>query len=290
MEGVEEVSKAAVESCHRVLSIISQPQEQTQVRNLAVETEQAVTKIKTVVSLLSNGNGLGHARARIVKRSRTNPFPQSILLESSSNPKADQSQPVKALQLLKTNLNECLVQENGSTTGKSCLSLGADLSLEMSSGAKTPLQLAHPPAAAHYQFLQQQQLQQQKLQLQQQHLKHRAEMFYRRSNSTISLNFDSSSCTPTMSSTRSFISSLSIDGSVANLDGNGFMIGGSHSLDQNSSQNRKRCLGRSEEGSVKCSSSGRCHCSKKRLDETQFNYLPLLLYCKCSLRMLLHSV
>ncbi|KAJ8425665.1 hypothetical protein Cgig2_015333 [Carnegiea gigantea] len=121
MEGLEEVNKAAVASCHRVLSIISQPQEHTQFRSLAVETEQAVTKLKTVVSLLGNGNGLGHARARIVKRSRTNPFPQSVFLESPSNPKADQNQPVKALQLLKTSLNECHVQENGSTTGKSCL-------------------------------------------------------------------------------------------------------------------------------------------------------------------------
>ncbi|KAH0633552.1 hypothetical protein KY284_036338 [Solanum tuberosum] len=34
--------------------------------------------------------------------------------------------------------------------------------------------------------------------------------------------------------------------------------------DQSSFQHKKRCSGRGEEGSVKCGSSGRCHCSKKR--------------------------
>jgi len=129
------------------------------------------------------------------------------------------------------------------------------------------LQHAQAVSKSHYQFLQPQQ----NLQLQQQQLKHQAEMMYKRSNSGINLNFDNSSCTPTMSSARSFISSLSIDGSVANLDGNGFnLIGVSHSSDQNLSQQRKRCSGRGEDGSVKFSSSGRCHCSKKRLDHGGF--------------------
>uniref|UniRef100_A0A7C9CXE8 WRKY domain-containing protein n=1 Tax=Opuntia streptacantha TaxID=393608 RepID=A0A7C9CXE8_OPUST len=259
MEGVEEANKVAVESCHRVLSMISQPQDQNQFRNLAAETEQAVTKFKRVISLLSNG--LGHGRARIVKRIRTNRYPQSIFLESPNETKAEQIQPVKALQLLKTNLDESPIQENGSTTGKSCLSLGGNLSLELGSGGKTPLQLAQPALKPHPQFLQAQQ----NLQLQQQQLKHQAEMMYKRSNSGINMNFDNSSFTPTISSTRSFISSLSIDGSVSNLDGNGFnLIGLSNSSDQNLSQQRKRCAGKGEDGSVKCSSSGRCHCSKKR--------------------------
>lgn len=99
-------------------------------------------------------------------------------------------------------------------------------------------------------------------------MKHQAEMMFRKSNSSgINLNFDSSSCTPTMSSTRSFISSLSIDGSVANLDGNAFhLIGAPRSSDQNS-QHKRKCS-RGDDGSVKCGSSGRCHCSKKRLDLT----------------------
>ncbi|RVX20438.1 putative WRKY transcription factor 21 [Vitis vinifera] len=66
-----------------------------------------------------------------------------------------------------------------------------------------------------------------------------------------------------MSSTRSFISSLSVDGSVANLDGNAFHLIGPARSDQNSFQHKRKCS-RGEEGSVKCGSSGRCHCSKKR--------------------------
>uniref|UniRef100_A0A803LFH0 WRKY domain-containing protein n=1 Tax=Chenopodium quinoa TaxID=63459 RepID=A0A803LFH0_CHEQI len=238
MEGVEEANKAAIESCHRVLNILSQSQDQTQFWNLGSETQQAVTKFKRVVSLLSNG--LGHGRARIVKhnRSTATPFTQTLFQESSNVPKIEPSssnqQPVTTtFQLLKPNLNESSIQENGSTTGKSCLSLGGNLSLELNSGAKTtPIQ---------------------------------AEMLYRRSNSGINLNFDNSSCTPTMSSTRSFISSLSVDGSMANLDGNAFnLIGVSQSSDQLLSQHRKRCSGKGEDGSVKCGSSGRCHCSKKR--------------------------
>ncbi|GAB4830485.1 WRKY Transcription Factor [Ancistrocladus abbreviatus] len=257
MEGVEEANKAAVESCHRVLNLISQPQEQIQYRNLMAETGQTVAKFKRVVSILDSG--LGHGRVRMMKKFKT-PFPQYIFLESP-NCKPESDKPSKPLQLLQTNLNECPPEENGST-GKSSLCLG-NPSVDICSNGKSPLQLAQA-SSAHYQFLQQQQ-QQQRLQLQQQQLKHQPEMWYRRSNGGINLNFDGFSCTPTLSSTRSFISSLSIDGSVANLDANGFsLIGASHSSDQHSSQNRKRCSGRGQDGSVKCGSRGRCHCSKKR--------------------------
>ncbi|KAJ1417529.1 WRKY domain [Sesbania bispinosa] len=91
-------------------------------------------------------------------------------------------------------------------------------------------------------------------------------MMFRRNNSSgINLNFDSTSCTPTISSTRSFMSSLSIDGSVANLDGSAFhLIGAPHSSDQNSQQHKRKCSAKGDEGSLKCGSSSRCHCSKKR--------------------------
>lgn len=149
--------------------------------------------------------------------------------------------------------------------------------MELSTNGKNPLQPAQQAPPTQYHFLQQQQQQQQVqqqqqqqqrlfLQQQQQQMKHQAEMMYRRSNSGINLNFDSSSCTPTMSSTRSFISSLSIDGSVANFDGNSFhLIGAPLSSDQNS-QHKRKCSARGDDGSVKCGSSGRCHCSKKRWD------------------------
>ena len=107
-----------------------------------------------------------------------------------------------------------------------------------------------------------------------------AELMFRKSSSGVSLNFDSSSCTPTLSSNRSFISSLSVDGSVDNLDGSAFhLIGAPRSSDQSSQHRKRKCSGRGEDGSVKCGSSGRCHCSKKRLD--LFPYILIGLFPIC---------
>ncbi|XP_061970567.1 probable WRKY transcription factor 21 [Populus nigra] len=258
MEGVEEANRAAVESCHRVISLLSQPQDQVQYRNLMVETGEAVFRFKKVVSLLNTG--LGHARVRKLKKLPT-PLSQSILLD---NPLSSTGHPSKTPQFLQSNsyLESKPIQELGSIA-KNCLSLGTP-SLELSSNGKNSLQLGQPTPAAHYQFIQQQQLHRLQLQ-QQQQMKQQAEMMFRKSNSGISLNFDSSSCTPTMSSTRSFISSLSIDGNVANLEGSAFhLTGAARSSDQSSQQHKRKCSGRGEDGSMKCGSSVRCHCSKKR--------------------------
>ncbi|XP_030948808.1 probable WRKY transcription factor 21 [Quercus lobata] len=258
MEDVEEANKAAVESSHRVLNLLSQPQDQVQCRNLMVETGEAVSRFKKVVSILNSR--VGHARVRMPNKVQI-PFPHSIFLES---PLCRTDHQPKNLQFLQSSFSENPIQDMGSNV-KSTLCLGSP-SLELSSNGKGPLQLT--PSAHQYHFLQQQQQQQQRLLLQQQQMKHQAEMMYRRNNSGINLNFDSSSCTPTMSSTRSFISSLSIDGSVANLDGSHgsafHLIGAPHSSDQNSQQHKRKCSGRGDDGSVKCGSSGRCHCSKKR--------------------------
>ncbi|KAH8515382.1 hypothetical protein Peur_046899 [Populus x canadensis] len=266
MEGVEEANRAAVESCHRVISLLSKPQDQVQYRNLMVETGEAVFRFKKVVSLLNTG--LGHARVRKLKKLPT-PLSQSILLDNSLNRTGHSSKTPQFLQS-SSYLESHPIQELGSSA-KNCLSLGTP-SLELSSTGKNPLQLGQSTSAANYPFLQLQQqqlhrlqLQQQQHQQQQQQMKQQAEMMFRKSNSGISLNFDSSSCTPTMSSTRSFISSLSIDGSVANLEGSAFhLMGPARSSDQSSQQHKRKCSGRGEDGSVKCGSSGRCHCSKKR--------------------------
>ncbi|KAK3193619.1 hypothetical protein Dsin_024929 [Dipteronia sinensis] len=259
MEEVEEANKTALESCHRVLSMLSQPQDQVQYRNLMLETGEAVFKFKRVVSLLNTG--LGHARVRKLNK-LPNPSSQSILLDNPHN--RTDIQP-KNLQFLQPGYHENPIQGMGSLA-KSSLSLG-NPSMELISNGKNHLQLNQQTPPSHYNYLQQQQhqLQQQRLQLQNQQMKLQAEMMLRKSNSGVNLNFDSSSCTPTMSSTRSFISSLSIDGSVANLDGNAFhLIGAPRSSDQSSQQHKRKCSGRGEDGSVKCASSGRCHCSKKR--------------------------
>ncbi|KAE8666990.1 putative WRKY transcription factor 21 [Hibiscus syriacus] len=244
MEEVEEANKEAVKSCHRVLSILSQPKGQVPYRTLMAETGEAVFRFKRVVSLLNSG--LGHARVRKMRKLET-PLPQSILLDNPHHKSAD-NYPSKALQLG--------YLENPS--------------LELGSNGKNSLRLAQQAPAGHYGFLHQQQQQlQQRLQLQQQQQMkhHQAEMLFRKSNSSgLNLKFDSSSCTPTMSSTRSFVSSLSIDGSAANLDGGSAFhaIRVPCSANQGSQQ-KKKCPGRGEDGSIKCgNSSSRCHCSKKR--------------------------
>ncbi|KAE9611452.1 hypothetical protein Lal_00011739 [Lupinus albus] len=262
MEEVELANRAAVESCHRILNMLSQPKDQNQQRNLMVETGEAVGRFKKVVSLLHNG--LGHARVRKLKKLQL-PFSESILLDNP-NCQSKTTNHSKNLHfpLTQTSFPDNSIQEFDSSV-RSTLSLG-NPSLELNSSGKTPMQLVQQASSAHYQFLQQQQ-QQQRLIVQQQQMKHQAEMMYRRNNSSsINLNFDSTSCMPTMSSTRSFISSLSIDGSVANVDGSTFHLIGAppHSSDQNSQQHKRKCSARGDEGSMKCGSSSRCHCSKKR--------------------------
>lgn len=254
MEEVEAANRAAVESCHRILSLLAQPQDQVQCKNLKIQTGDAVVRFKKVVSLLDNG--LGHARVRKVNKFSTH-IPQNLLIDNPTR-----IQPPKPLQLL---LEAHPIQEIGSNAVKNNnLSLGNHQpSLELSSNGKCSIQLSQNtphPSSSNYHFLQQQQKYQQQVQLKQQ-----AEMMYRRSNSGINLNFDSSTCTPTISSNRSFMSSLSIEGSVANLDGSSFrLIGSSRSADQATYQHKRRCSARGDDGSVKCGSSGRCHCSKKR--------------------------
>ncbi|CAN0898311.1 Probable WRKY transcription factor 21 [Linum grandiflorum] len=240
MEEVEEANRAAIESCNRVLTLLSssqQPQDHLHYKNLMVETGEAVFKFKKVVSLLNNG--LGHARVRKVST-----FPSAL----SHKIALDQQQPSKSLQLLH--------HETGSTSAKTALTLGGGGGggggagkpcLELSSNGKSGAQ-----TSSHYLFLQQQQLQRLQLQRQEQKMK-QAEMMFRKSNSGMSLSFDNS---VTMSSSRSFMSSLSIDGSVANTVGSASfnLIGGPRSSDH-----KRKCCAKGEDGS-----SGRCHCSKKR--------------------------
>ncbi|CAA6659001.1 unnamed protein product [Spirodela intermedia] len=140
--------------------------------------------------------------------------------------------------------------------------------LELDSPARGPFQvspLAH--SITPFQYLQHQNSQRfQLLQQQQQHMNLHSDV-YSRSNSNINLKLEGSSCTPTMSSTRSFISSLSMDGSVASLNGNAFhLIGVPQSSDRLGLQppSKRKCTGRGEDGNGKCAISGRCHCPKRR--------------------------
>ncbi|CAN4113678.1 unnamed protein product [Withania somnifera] len=256
MEEIEEANNAAVENCHRVISLLSsRTYDQNSYTNLVRETGEAVHKFKKVVTLLNST--LGRARVRKSNKFKT-PLPHNIL---SENPNCKIDDQAKALRLLPIDSPENQVLGMG-TNVKCNLTLGSP-SLELSSNSRNPLNFGQQTPLPSYSYLHQKQQQQRQFLLQQQQLKQPVEMMYERSNSGVSLNFDSSTCTPTMSSTRSFISSLSVDGSVAN--GTRFhFIGASHSADQSSFQLKRMCSGRGDEGSVKCGSSGRCHCSKKR--------------------------
>ncbi|KAG9153969.1 hypothetical protein Leryth_000497 [Lithospermum erythrorhizon] len=245
MEEVEKVNKIAVESCHKVLVLLSQPKDQNQYRNVALETVEVVSKFKKVVFLLSSS--VGHAR---VRKSRNIHIivPQNILLE---NPICSVDEKPKPLQLFSENSCGNWIQGSGSNVKNALFSSKPSLELSLQH-SKNPIVVAQQISPMNLNFLQRQQL-----------LKQQAGTLYRRINSGVNLNFDSSTCTPTMSSTRSFISSLSVDGSVANR--NSFhLIGPSRSADQNSCLHKRRCSVRGEDGSVKCGSSGKCHCSKKR--------------------------
>ncbi|KAF5738897.1 WRKY transcription factor 21 [Tripterygium wilfordii] len=171
MEEVEEANKAAVESSHRVLSLLTLPQDQVQYRNLMLETGEAVFRFKKVVSLLNTG--LGHARVRKLKQ-LPNSCPKSILLDYPQN-RTDH--PSKTLQLLQSSFQENPLQELGSNA-KNSLYLG-NPTLELSSNGKSPLQLPQQTTPSQYNFLQQQHQLQQRLQLHQQQLKQQAEMMFR---------------------------------------------------------------------------------------------------------------
>lgn len=259
MEEVEAANKAAIESCHRILNLLAQPQDHLQSKNLMVQTGDAVLRFKKVVSLLDDG--LGHPRVRKLKKVQ-NLIPQNILLDNTTI----QEPPKPPLQLLLTAPPNQThpIQDSGSNAVKNTLSLvNHHPSLELSSIGKNLDRNSqkNPNPSSNYQFLQNHHQQQTQLQLKQQ-----AEMMYRRSNSGLNLNFDSSVGTPTISSNRSFMSSLSIEGSVTTLDGSSFQLIGStsRSTDQAAYQHKPRCSARGDDESAKCGSSGRCHCSKKR--------------------------
>nr|QWQ79549.1 WRKY transcription factor protein 31 [Zanthoxylum armatum] len=239
MEEVEEANKAAVESCYRVLSHLSQQyKDQVQYRNLDLETDEAVFKFRRVVSLLSHGK-----RVRKLKNLKpitsSSSLPPNVFLES---PNLSLIRPVlspKPLQIIP-----------------------ADHFFEAPqklSTFKSPLQIA---PSQSFQFMhhhhQQQQIQRMQFQQQQKH------MMMCSSNSGINLKFDgSSSCTPsTLSSAKSLISSLSLDG----ISNSFHLINVPQQSSQISQHNyKKRCFGRGEDsGSLKCSTSGKCHCSKRR--------------------------
>ena len=246
MEEIEGANRAAVESSHRVLNLLCTPHQQDQEYNnvsLLSETREAVLRFKRASSLLST-TSVGHARFRRAKEPQTH-LSQSIFLD----PVHQRTEPPPSQKVLRSGFHE--LSTDSLTLGTRSFSLNSDAK------AKAPLlqlnQSIHQNMFPEHQQLHER-LEAHRHQMQQQQQKRQGEITLRKCNGGISLSFDNSSCTQTMSSTRSFVSSLSIDGSVANVEGNNSF----HLVGVQSSQHSKRkCL-------IKCGSSSRCHCSKKR--------------------------
>ncbi|KAK3146136.1 hypothetical protein QOZ80_3BG0262070 [Eleusine coracana subsp. coracana] len=299
MEGMEEANSAAVQSCHRVLALLSNPHGQlVPNKDLVAATGEAVSKFGSLTSKLANGNGRqGHAKVRKIKK----PLPiidSSLFLESpvvaaAAAAKTPKPSPITSLQLFPR-----YQQGEGSSSKepvrippqfpKRLLLENSAVDLEGPSQAP-PVKLVQPvsvappagtphPAlpAAHLQFIQQHQsyqryqfMQQMKIQSDMMKRSNLGDQGQGGSGSTggkgVNLKFDGSNCTA--SSSRSFLSSLSMEGSLANLDGSRgnrpfqLVSGSQTSSTPEMGAQRRRCTGK-EDGSGRC--AARCHCAKKR--------------------------
>ncbi|RZS07518.1 hypothetical protein BHM03_00038379 [Ensete ventricosum] len=251
MEEVEKANRAAVESCHRVLSLLSQSQDQAQSGNLLAGTGDAVSRFKRVASLLSNS--AGHARVRIASKVRS-PSNSKLFSDSQLGSKMDHCP--NPPQPLPRNILKNKIQVLDSSA-RNPLPINRRSFLENQFGPQAS-------SSSQDQFLPRQQQQNDpRFQL---HQQMKLDMF-RRSHSAINLKFESSSHTPSTATTRSFLSSLSMDGSMASLDGKPFhLIGGPASSDPINLHPppKRRCVCRGEDGNGKCATTGRCHCSKRR--------------------------
>uniref|UniRef100_A0A803KPU3 WRKY domain-containing protein n=1 Tax=Chenopodium quinoa TaxID=63459 RepID=A0A803KPU3_CHEQI len=241
---IELANKVAIESGHKVLALLSEKQE-IEGKVLMAQTSDAVSKFNRVVSLVGQ-KGFGHAKIRKYKNLPSS-LPENIFLET---PHLLPESAVKPINLLPASGN-----------------------------FKNPVsefdqKVQNLPPIAQKLFAEKPSIDFTLSRVQiQQHMMYKNEMANNNNNSSISggsginLKFDqSNTCTQTMSSNRSFVSSLSLDGSVPSLGRNSFQLFGlPQSSDPNSQLLRRRCLVKGGEGgSAKCGSGSKCHCSKKR--------------------------
>ena len=172
MEEVEEANRAAIHTCHGVLNLLAH--QSPHLTPLTVETGEAVSKFRKVVSLLNSG--FGHARARRLNNIPSLPLPHNALLDPPIN---TTHPPTKTLPPFHPPFN----------TQVSIFLGNPDLGLPHNH-IQTPKQ----PPSLSFSFPQQQQ-------------KQRMLAHHKQTN----LNFENSNCSFTISSPTSFISSLSMD-------------------------------------------------------------------------------
>ncbi|KAJ4888044.1 putative WRKY transcription factor 74 [Raphanus sativus] len=252
MEEAEAATKAAVDSCHGVLNLLSQ--QTSDPKSITVGTREAVSKFRRVASLLSSGLGQRNIKKLNNNKLRSHMLPQHIFLESpvcSNNPISG-SLPVLAptpLQIVPPSAASYGEFEPKQRPGHPP---GMLLNQKMCVD-KSFLELKPPSSRAidqnPYQFIPNHQ-----------------QGVYSRSNSDLNLKFNGpggGSCySPSVSNgSRSFVSSLSMDASVADYNRNSFHLFGLPQGSDHVSQHSRR-TGCS--GSLKCGGRSKCHCSKKR--------------------------
>lgn len=309
MDGMEESNREAVQSCYKVLNLLSNPHGQlVPHKDLVEATGAAVAKFGSLASKISNGNGRqGHARFRQRIKKPMPLFDNNLFRESPASaaaadaaaaPKTSSPGPSTSLQLfpryqqmegssskdpvrIPAQFPQRMVVENPSV-GSNGPARGPPLQLVQPVSVAPPAGTPTPALpAAHLHFIQQQQSYQ-RFQLMHQ-MKLQSEMMKRgghgdQGGSTgggkgVNLKFDGSNCTG--SSSRSFLTSLSMEGSMASLDGSRSsrpfqLVSGSQTSstpELGLMQQRRRCAGK-EDGSGRCATGSRCHCAKKRLEFT----------------------
>ena len=308
MDGMVESNREAVQSCHKVLDLLSNPHGQlVPHKDLVEATGAAVAKFGSLASKISSGNGRqGHARFRQRIKKPMPLFDSNLFRDSPASaaaadataapPKTSSPGPSTSLQLFPryqqmeassskdpvripaAQFPQRMVVENPSV-GSNGPARGPPLHLVQPVSVAPPAGTPAPALpAAHLHFIQQQQSYQ-RFQLMHQ-MKLQSEMMKRgghgdhQGGSTgagkgVNLKFDGSNCTG--SSSRSFLTSLSMEGSMASLDGSRSsrpfqLVSGSQASstpELGLMQQRRRCAGK-EDGSGRCATGSRCHCAKKR--------------------------
>jgi hypothetical protein len=282
MEGIEEANREAVQSCHRVLDLLSNPHGQlVSNKDLVAATGEAVSMFESLTSKLDNGNGRqGHARVRKVKK----PLPiidSNLFLEGPAVAKTPR--PITSLQLFPRTRPSIPAQFLKRLQLES-----RAVDLEVPSqippvklvlpGSAAPLAGMPPLAlpAVHLHFIQQHQSYQrfiQQMKIQSKTMMKRSNLGYQGQGGSGSaaggkgaanLKVGGTNCAA--SSSRSFLSSMSLEGSPASLDGTTRplqlgTISQTPSTPELGAQTKTKCMGR-EDGSGRCATL--CHCANKK--------------------------
>eukprot|EP00252_Welwitschia_mirabilis_P008826 TRINITY_DN21030_c0_g1_i1.p1 TRINITY_DN21030_c0_g1~~TRINITY_DN21030_c0_g1_i1.p1 ORF type:complete len:363 (+),score=59.80 TRINITY_DN21030_c0_g1_i1:435-1523(+) len=243
---VEEAAKAGLEGAQRMVSILAQQQQGHQLEQLNKEfglaAEEALSKFKKTGALLSR---TGHARFRRAP-ARINMLDPSITKIFSDGLTAE-----GILDSVRKRPPPPIYSSSP-----------MDLSLSRHFKQLLPCQSSSSAVVSsdtHNQHLMYQQLHCPLFQLSQ--FSPQTDAMFRNGYMKVE---NSIGCSATMSSTKSFMSSLSMDGSIAN-DKQILQYQTVPAVQERmpGTSSKRKCPGKNEE-TRKCASTGRCHCSKRR--------------------------